>query len=146
MFWGGIKMSRQNDADKVLFSTDTRTTLAVAFAVPPYYHTGFANRGTAGYIHGGTGANSEISGRNTKMPFSTETFSILGLLNITSGEAKIGSSSYDQRFAVMAGGETPGRADWISIFTYSTETESILSAKLTNGRRDCNNLDDCGAY
>ncbi len=139
-------MARQNDADKVLFSTDTRTTLAVAFAVPPYYHTGFANRGTAGYIHGGTGANSEISGRNTKMPFSTETFSILGLLNITAGEARNGTSSYDQRFAVLVGGETPGRPNWVSLFTYSTETESIISAKLQNGRRDINNVEDCGAF
>lgn len=139
-------MTRQIDADKIVFSSDTRTTLASTISNPPYYHCGFANRGSNGYIYGGTGAFSEMAGRATKMPFSTDTFSLLGLRNITSGEARANACSYDQTFAVMAGGETPGRVDWISIFTYATETETITSAKLTNGRRDVIHLEDCGVF
>lgn len=139
-------MARQNDADKLTYSNETRSILSVGLANPPYYHAGFANRGTAGYIHGGTGAHSEVAGRTHKMSFSNDTFSFLGLRNIASGESKSNCSSYDQRFAVIAGGETPGRADWVSIFTYATETESFTPAKLQNGRRDVINIDDSGAY
>jgi hypothetical protein len=139
-------MARANDADKIAFSSDTRSTLAVAWANPPYYHAGFANRGTAGYIYGGTGASAEVGGRAIKVQFSTDTFSLLGLRNIGTGEAKSGCASYDQRYALLAGGETPGRPDWTSTFSYSTETESFLAAKLQNGRRDICSIDDSGAY
>jgi hypothetical protein len=139
-------MARRNDADKLPYSSETRSVLASTLADPPYYHASFADRGTAGYIHGGTGQWNQVSARTTKMPFSTDTFSLLGLRNISSTEARCNNATYDKTFAILAGGAGWGNTDCISLFAYSTETESFLSARLTNGRRDVITLDDSGAY
>jgi hypothetical protein len=139
-------MPRQVDADKLSYSTETRSVLASTITNPPYYHASFADRGVAGYVHGGTGQNSEVAARTTKLPFSTDTFSLVGLRNIGAIEAKTNNASYDKTFALLAGGDGWGRPDSISIFTYSTETESFLTVTLSEGRRDCVTLDDSGAY
>jgi len=115
--------------DKLVFSGETRSTLAGRLANKTAYSSAFSNNGTAAYIVGGrdetlsTPYISQIS----KITFSNDGFSTLaGTLTektfAPSGMAKTGSAGY------ITGGQGASYVSRIDKIAFSNDAKSTLSA------------------
>lgn len=138
---GGYNAAYLSKIDKLTFSSESRSTISATFSSGRTYVAACANSGTAGYFGGGTdsataGSNRYGSSDIQKLTFSNDSRS-------TIGETLSGNNSDHGSLANSgtAGYWGPGsHYDYsqlyesrISKLTFSNETRSILSAKLTNG-------------
>jgi hypothetical protein len=128
--------------DKWAFSDDSRSTLGTGLNVARYDTAAFANSGTKGYVAGGQGT---AVGANQGIQQSVETFAMPGdarsvlsatlTMNGNFGNTMLLGLSNSGTAGYTAGGYATNSIDRIEKWTYSGDTQSVLSAVLNDYQR-----------
>ncbi len=124
--------------DKFDFSDDSRSSLLYGLLVGrTNLPAGFANSGTAGYIAGGAGpdTNNDATDNVDKFTFSNDSRAVLGTglssnIQYLAGMANSGTAGY-----ACAGYSGGANVDDVDKFTFSNDSRSALSALLSQSSR-----------
>lgn len=125
-----------NKIRKLLFSTDTRSTLSASFSSAlRIVGGGMSNSGVAGYTAGGTTTNAVSGGVATvgKLTYSTETTSDLGT-GLSAGRTSVSGFSNRGVAGYSAGGVDTGSTSLTTVdkFAFPSDTRSTLGTGLSS--------------
>ena len=133
---GGGNDVRQDNIQKISFTSDSSSTLAATLTVRLYHGT-FADNGVAGYICGGNANASNGSGGNfasiDKIALPADTKTVLSATlstarYLSAGMSNSGTAGY------AAGGYDSGNISGIDKIAFPADTKTTLSATLTSAR------------
>ncbi|NBQ98309.1 MAG: hypothetical protein EBU12_08875 [Microbacteriaceae bacterium] len=148
---GNASDIRQNNIQKISFTSDSSTTLAATLTVRIAHGT-FADNGVAGYICGGNANASNGSGGNftsiDKIAFPADTKTTLAATltnaaNSLSGFANSGLAGYACGGRNATGTSFFNNIDKIAL---PADTKSTLSATLTSARSSLAGFSDQGVF
>jgi hypothetical protein len=126
-WYGGHAGSDNAEISKVVFATDTSSTLSATLSSSRRGTSALTNDGTAGYTAGGVGSSTTID----KLTYSNDSRSTLSATldeggNDHSGVSNKGSAGYH------TSGSNVTNADLIEKLTFSNDTSTAISATMSS--------------